>query len=149
MRLRSRPDLSRLKHTPSACKHTRYDIGETTLPFEKTRETTGDTPQNQTLPHWNALNCFNRYRGAGIKVSASAVVIAILTSWTVLVRNREISPCEALIVLQPATVFMSPLSVPLFNPATVRFEGIGIFLGMTSIIWAINRIELLVCRNSL
>src|SRR6202035_3203949 len=65
--------------------------------------------------------------GAGIKLSASAVVIAILTSWTVLVRNREISPCEAWIVLQLATVFMSPLPVALFNPATVRFEGIGIF----------------------
>jgi hypothetical protein len=61
--------------------------------------------------------------------------MALLSSWTVLVRRQEISPCEAWMVLTIASSFLLPLAAAIHNPFTVDGEGIGIFLGIMSMIW--------------
>ena len=49
----------------------------------------------QTLGLLLSVSRFHRTSGKGIKLIISANMIAILASWTILVRRQEVSPCEA------------------------------------------------------
>jgi hypothetical protein len=77
----------------------------------------------------------NATSGVGIKLSASIIIIALLSSWTVLVRGQEISPCETWLVITLTASFTVPLGMALFNRHTIIGEGIGIFFVVISLLW--------------
>ena len=79
----------------------------------------------------------HRKSGSGVKFLASVNIIAILSSWTVLVRNKVISPCEAWLVITLTSALTVPAWAALCNPYTVAGEGIGVFLLLGATEWNI------------
>ena len=83
-----------------------------------------------------------RNSGAGIKLAASANMIAILISWFIVATRRTISPCETQLVLTLAASLANPATCAIQNPDVIIGEGIGIFfvtaalgLSTSSLLW--------------
>lgn len=74
--------------------------------------------------------------GAGVKLAASANMIAILASWTVLVLNRNISPCEAWLVITLMSLLGVAAGLTLYNPELIIGEAWGLTLVCVSQLWA-------------
>src|SRR5271163_1828400 len=89
------------------------------------------------------LSCcpLNKRFGTGIKLASASNMIAILASRTVPVRNGEISPCEAWLIISLMAMLSIPASVAVFNPHTIIGEGVGIFLICVALVWT-NAAEL-------
>jgi len=71
----------------------------------------------------------------GIKLAASSNIIAILISWTILVRQKEISPAEARLVLGLLGLFLAPGLTSLLNSQYAVEESVGMALLLVSIVW--------------
>ena len=70
----------------------------------------------------------------GIKLLSSSVCVALLSSWTVLVCRRSISPCEAWLILSLTLAYGAPQAAAI-NVSGKRKGGIAILICAISVIW--------------
>lgn len=89
----------------------------------------------QTLGMLLACVRSKKTSGAGIKLAASSIMLAELSSWTSLVRREMISPCEAWLVITLLSSLGLGASVAVANPYTIEGEGLGIALTAVALVW--------------
>src|SRR5271156_1660250 len=70
-----------------------------------------------------------------VKLATSSNMIAILVSWTILVRQNAISPVEGWLVLNLVAMLMIPAFVAVFNPYIGVEETVGVTALLVAITW--------------
>ena len=62
--------------------------------------------------------------GRGVKLACASIAISILASWSVLARDRLISPCETFLVTFILNSVSLPAGLAILNPDAIVGEGI-------------------------
>ena len=60
--------------------------------------------------------------GAGVKLASSANIIAILAAWTILVHYRNISPCEAWLIITLMNMLSVAAGMTLYNNYRIDYR---------------------------
>ena len=83
------------------------------------------------------LYCFGSHKRSrsGIKLLSSAVCLAFLSSWTAYVSLREISPCEAWLVLSLINAYGTPRRAAIKHWKRRDGGGIGFAFSALSVVW--------------
>ena len=83
------------------------------------------------------LSCigYQKRSRTGIKLLSSAVCVAILASWTAFVCRREISPCEAWLVLSLVNAYGTPRSAAIKHWNTKDGGGVAFGFALVSLVW--------------
>ena len=83
------------------------------------------------------LYCFGSHKRSrsGIKLLSSAVCLAFLSSWTAYVSLREISPCEAWLVLSLINAYGTPRRAAIKHWKKRDGGGIGFAFSALSVVW--------------
>src|SRR5271170_5023079 len=83
------------------------------------------------------LYCFGSHKRSrsGIKLLSSAVCLAFLSSWTAYVSLREISPCEAWLVLSLINAYGTPRRAAIKHWTKRDGGGIGYAFSALSVVW--------------
>jgi len=71
----------------------------------------------------------------GIKLTSSGYMIAILTSWTVLVQRQEMSPCEGWLILTLTGMLAIPAAVTCYDFDSIIGETFAFDLVFLSFLW--------------
>jgi len=71
---------------------------------------------------------------AGIKLISSAICLSLLCSCTILVRQQNLSPCEAWLVLSLTNAYTTPRAAAINNTGTSA-GGVALIFAAASIIW--------------
>jgi hypothetical protein len=74
--------------------------------------------------------------GAGIKLAASANMIAILAAWTLLVINQNISPCEGWLILSLMHMLGVAGALAIYNTDLIIGEAFGLALICLTELWS-------------
>ena len=78
---------------------------------------------------------FRKDSGRGVKLACASIAISILASWSILARDKLISPCEACLVTFILNSVTIPATLTLFKPNTIAGEGIGLMLFLLTMLW--------------
>jgi hypothetical protein len=84
------------------------------------------------------LSCIRTQKRSrrGIKLLASAVCVSLLASWTVLICRRDISPCEAWLVLSLINAYGTPRSAAIKDLRSEKTRGgIAFVFAGVSVLW--------------
>lgn len=73
--------------------------------------------------------------GAGVKLTASAIIISILSSWTALVRRKDISPCESWLVITVLAAMGQAGALGFTNYHSIEGEGLGMVMMAIALLW--------------
>ena len=73
--------------------------------------------------------------GRGVKLACASIAISILASWSVLARDKLISPCETFLVTFILNSVSLPAGLAILNPDAIVGEGIGLMLFILTMVW--------------
>jgi hypothetical protein len=76
-----------------------------------------------------------RLKSVGLKLACSALILAVLSSWSILVARKDVSPAEAWLIISIVSILWLPASSALLCPTAVVGEAVGTVALLVATFW--------------